>query len=53
MNKTDTLYAQKVLHMLESQTFVDWYEEVFIPNYVEDSILSKEKILMDIHEMVK
>lgn len=43
--------AEKILNTLDKAKFSIWYENRFIPEYVEDSEISKEEILKDIEEL--
>ena len=42
--------AKKILNMLESNAFEVWYPE-FVENYIEESFMSKERVIEDILRM--
>lgn len=44
--------ASSVLEMLEKEKFVRWYEDKFVPLYIEDRQVSKEEILTDLKRLM-
>lgn len=45
--------AKLILEALMKQTFVDWYEIKFVPNYVEEHLISEEEILEQIKKVFR
>lgn len=43
----------QIVTMLEKEKFVRWYEDKFVPLYIEDRQISKEEVVDDLKRLIR